>query len=52
MLEQFKISGNRDPPDSKVHLAHLGPTWVLSAPVGPHEPHYQGPDTIHNNAMG
>ena len=23
-------------PDSKVHLAHMGPTWVLSAPGGPH----------------
>ena len=23
-------------PDSKVHVTHLGPTWVLSAPVGPH----------------
>ena len=23
-------------PDSKVHVVHMGPTWVLSAPVGPH----------------
>ena len=23
-------------PDSKVHVANMGPTWVLSAPVGPH----------------
>ena len=23
-------------PDSKVHVAHMGPTWVLSAPGGPH----------------
>ena len=23
-------------PDSKVHVAHMGPTWVLSAPDGPH----------------
>ena len=23
-------------PDSKVHGANMGPTWVLSAPVGPH----------------
>ena len=23
-------------PDSKVHVAHLGPTWVLSAPGRPH----------------
>ena len=22
-------------PDSKVHGANMGPTWVLSAPVGP-----------------
>ena len=25
----------RDIPDSKVHVAHLGPTWVLSATGGP-----------------
>ena len=29
-------------PDSKVHGANMGPTWVLSAPCGPHEPCYQG----------
>ena len=23
-------------PDSKVHVAHMGPTWFLSAPGGPH----------------
>ena len=23
-------------PDSKVHVANMGPTWVLSAPDGPH----------------
>ena len=23
-------------PDSKVHGANMGPTWVLSAPIGPH----------------
>ena len=23
-------------PDSKVHVVHMGPTWVLSAPDGPH----------------
>ena len=22
--------------DSKVHVANMGPTWVLSAPCGPH----------------
>ena len=31
-------------PDSKVHGANMGPTWVLSAPdgphIGPHEPCY------------
>ena len=23
-------------PDSNFHVAHTGPTWVLSAPGGPH----------------
>ena len=23
-------------PDSNVHVAHMGPTWILSAPGGPH----------------
>ena len=23
-------------PDSKVHVANMGPNWVLSAPDGPH----------------
>ena len=23
-------------PDSKVYVANMGPTWVLSAPDGPH----------------
>ena len=23
-------------PDSEVHMAHMGPTWVLSGPSGPH----------------
>ena len=26
----------RNIPDSKVHGANMGPTWVLSAPDGPH----------------
>ena len=26
----------RDLPDSKIHGANMGPTWVLSAPAGPH----------------
>ena len=30
-----------DFPDSKVHEANMRPTWVLSAPDGPHEPCYQ-----------
>ena len=29
-------------PDSKVHGAYMGPTWVLSAPDGPHELCYLG----------
>ena len=29
-------SGNINYPDSKVHGANMGPTWVLSAPDGPH----------------
>ena len=33
---------NTDIPDSKVHGANMGPTWVLSAPDGPHELCYQG----------
>ena len=30
----FQLSINN--PDSKVHEANIGPTWVLSAPDGPH----------------
>ena len=29
-------------PDSEVHGANMGPTWVLSAPDGPHDPCYLG----------
>ena len=29
-------------PESKVHGANMGPTWILSAPDGPHEPCYLG----------
>ena len=32
------------PTDSKIHEANRGPTWVLLAPDGPHEPSYQGID--------
>ena len=39
-------NGNCAVPDNKVHWANMGPTWVLSAPDGPHvgpfEPCYQG----------
>ena len=31
-VRRFAING----PDSKVHGANMGPTWVLSAPDGPH----------------
>ena len=34
--------GDNSNTDSKVHGANMGPTWVLSAPYGPHEPCYQG----------
>ena len=30
------LLGRYDIPDSKVHGANMGPTWVLSAPDGPH----------------
>ena len=33
-------------PNSKVHGAIMGPTWVLSTPDGPHEPCYQGVSQI------
>ena len=29
-------------PDSKIHVAIMGSTWVLWAPCWPHEPCYQG----------
>ena len=32
----FHRSFTRDNPDSKVHGANMGPTWVLPAPDGPH----------------
>ena len=32
-----KEPANKDSvPDSKVHRANMGPTWVLPAPDGPH----------------
>ena len=36
------ISQGCDIPDIKAHGANMGPTWVLSAQDGPHEPCYQG----------
>ena len=27
---------NQQCPDSKIHGANMGPTWVLAAPDGPH----------------
>ena len=32
----WRILQRRCTPDSKVHGANMGTTWVLSAPVGPH----------------
>ena len=33
---QYKKKKKCEDPDSKVHGANMGPTWVLSAPDGPH----------------
>ena len=33
MMWSYVLQSN---PDSKVHGANMGPTWVLSAPDGPH----------------
>ena len=33
---EMKLYDQQSNPDSKVHVAHVGPTWVLSAPGGPH----------------
>ena len=36
---------NQSYPDSKVHVAYMGPTWGRQVPGGPvlaHEPCYQG----------
>ena len=32
----FRLVTNHRYPDSKVHGANMGSTWVLSAPDGPH----------------
>ena len=42
------LSGNL--PDSKVHGANMGPTWVLSAPEGPHVGHMNY--EVHEANMG
>ena len=31
-----QIASDKSIPDSKVHGANMGPTWVLPAPDGPH----------------
>ena len=39
MIKSLATASNRCTdtcPDSKVHMAHMGPTWVVSAPGGPH----------------
>ena len=33
---EIKSPDQHNLPDSKVHGANMGPTWVLSAPDGPH----------------
>ena len=35
-LQETHGSAYDNYPDSKVHGANMGPTWVLSAPDGPH----------------
>ena len=35
-LQRYTIHTIYANPDSKVHRANVGPTWVLSAPDGPH----------------
>ena len=35
-VHEFIITKNEHIPDSKVHGANMRPTWVLSAPDGPH----------------
>ena len=32
----LQLSAKQYLPDSKVHGANMGPTWVMSAPDGPH----------------
>ena len=35
-MEMAQVITSKAFPDSKVHVAHMGPTWVLSALGGPH----------------
>ena len=35
-MDETKSHNQIDNPDSKVHGANIGPTWILSAPDGPH----------------
>ena len=35
-LNQYQLIIKCHTPDSKVHVANMGPIWVLSAPGGPH----------------
>ena len=35
-INQLKVTGSFHTPDSKVHGANMGLTWVLSATGGPH----------------
>ena len=34
LLVTIGVLAKHDFPDSKFHVAHMGPTWVLSSPVG------------------
>ena len=42
-MERLVFNGNMELSDSKVHVASMEATWVLSAPGGPHvAPCYKG----------
>ena len=36
LIRTHPLDGGEINPDSKIHGANMGPTWVLSAPDGPH----------------
>ena len=44
ILCEIMLTTNVVDPDNKVHVAHMGTTWVLSAPGGTHvgPMHHQG----------